>query len=179
METFRKALECCFLKAIQTRGSRYTWANNRRGRSFTKEKLDRALANPTWKHLFKDGCCSVEPTVKSDHSPLVVFIGNRNSYGILHSKCSRMEAAWLLKEDCAQTIKAAWGKAASGEDLSTIMKRRLLNCRYALNTWNAKTNKKIPADIKEKLVKLKHLQENGRGEHIDSASNLQKKLTNL
>ncbi|XP_042988665.1 uncharacterized protein LOC122316197 [Carya illinoinensis] len=176
MEIFRDVLESCSLKAIQTRGSRYTWTNNRRGRSFTKEKLDRALVNLAWKHLFKEGCYSVEPAVKSNHSPLVIFIGNKRNYGSPQTKCFRMEAAWLLNEDCVQTIKEAWGKAASGEDLSTTLKRILLNCRSALNIWNSKTNKKIPADIKKKLVKVKDLQENVRGEHIDSASKLQKEI---
>ncbi|KAG6652330.1 hypothetical protein CIPAW_06G177100 [Carya illinoinensis] len=48
MERFRDALECCSLNLVMTLGSKYTWANNRSGQNFTREQLDKALANPAW-----------------------------------------------------------------------------------------------------------------------------------
>ncbi|XP_042988748.1 uncharacterized protein LOC122316282 [Carya illinoinensis] len=48
METFRSALDWCSLNQVMTFGPKYTWTNNRRGQNFTKELLDRALANPIW-----------------------------------------------------------------------------------------------------------------------------------
>ncbi|XP_042972814.1 uncharacterized protein LOC122304621 [Carya illinoinensis] len=176
MEVFREALEFCSLMPIQTRGSKFTWANNRRGRNFTKERLDRALVNLSWQEISRDSWCSVEPAVKLDHSPLALSIKKQGSHGYPEGKCFRFETAWILKENCAQTIKEAWGKATSGQDMTTMMKSRLLNCRFALKTWNAKVNKTTPTEIKVKLGKLREMQDKGRGDHVESVKNLQKDI---
>jgi hypothetical protein len=44
MEDFRQVLEDCSLYDCL----KYTWNNGQEGRSFTKERLDRAVANPKW-----------------------------------------------------------------------------------------------------------------------------------
>lgn len=51
------------------------------------------------------------------------------------------EATWLLKDECVQTIKEAWEKAAGGEDFTNMMRRRLLNCRSALKNGMPKKTK--------------------------------------
>ncbi|XP_042964610.1 uncharacterized protein LOC122298825 [Carya illinoinensis] len=70
MEDFREAIEFCLLDSIPTKGNRFTWSNNRSGRGFIKEKLDRALANVEWKTRFPNAICQVLTAMKSDHAPL-------------------------------------------------------------------------------------------------------------
>lgn len=69
MEAFREALEFCSLIEIHTKGLKFTWANNRRGMGFTKERLDRVVANLEWHQRFSDSNCLVLPALKSDQCP--------------------------------------------------------------------------------------------------------------
>ncbi|KAG6667193.1 hypothetical protein CIPAW_01G083900 [Carya illinoinensis] len=60
MESFRNTLEWCSFNSILTKGPMFTWANNRMKPFFTKERLDRALANPNWMESFNESCCHAE-----------------------------------------------------------------------------------------------------------------------
>jgi hypothetical protein len=48
MKGFREAIESCRLSDLGYLGSMYTWSNGRADGSFTRERLDRAMANPEW-----------------------------------------------------------------------------------------------------------------------------------
>jgi hypothetical protein len=45
MEDFKGALEDCHLSDMGATGPKFTWHNGRQGRDFTKERLDRVVAN--------------------------------------------------------------------------------------------------------------------------------------
>lgn len=49
-------------------------ANNQKGANFTKEKLDRVVANPTGMSLFFRSLYNVLPQLKSDHPALFIQI---------------------------------------------------------------------------------------------------------
>jgi hypothetical protein len=48
MEAFKRALEDCKLSDLGYKGSKFTWNNGCAGREFTKEHLDRGVANKEW-----------------------------------------------------------------------------------------------------------------------------------
>lgn len=52
MDDFRQTLMDCDLGDLGFERSQFKWCNNREGTNFTKEKLDRALANCEWQQLF-------------------------------------------------------------------------------------------------------------------------------
>jgi hypothetical protein len=53
MHKFRLALEDCDLHDLGFVGDPYTWRNNHHvAASYTKERLDRAVANSTWRCTF-------------------------------------------------------------------------------------------------------------------------------
>lgn len=52
MTGFREALEVCRLGDLGFSGSMYTWSNRRADGTFTKERLDLAMANPEWCTIF-------------------------------------------------------------------------------------------------------------------------------
>ncbi|XP_042958141.1 uncharacterized protein LOC122293703 [Carya illinoinensis] len=54
IEAFRQAIERCGLYDVHHLGQHFTWSNNRRGTEFTKERIDKAMANKEWKELFRD-----------------------------------------------------------------------------------------------------------------------------
>ncbi|XP_042958050.1 uncharacterized protein LOC122293561 [Carya illinoinensis] len=54
IEAFRQAVEICGLYDVHHLGQYFTWSNNRRGEDFTKERIDRAMANKEWQELFRE-----------------------------------------------------------------------------------------------------------------------------
>ncbi|XP_042950127.1 uncharacterized protein LOC122282241 [Carya illinoinensis] len=170
MEKFRNALDWCSLNLIFDSRTKIYLANNRSGQNFTKEQLDRALANPSW---LKEASCIVNPAVKSDHSALHINLGNQRNQGRPQSKLLRFEVAWTLKEGYATTLKEAWGKANPGESHTTMMTRRLSNCSFALTRWNTTENRSSPTEIKQKMERLSELHKAGRGDQVNSILKLQ------
>lgn len=45
MASFQKAITHSGLSDIPSSGQRFTWSNNHKGVAFTKERIDRAMAN--------------------------------------------------------------------------------------------------------------------------------------
>jgi hypothetical protein len=48
MEEFKKALENSQQSDLGFRGPKFTWNNEQIGHGFSKERLDRAVANKKW-----------------------------------------------------------------------------------------------------------------------------------
>ena len=63
MEAFQKALEDCDLADLGYHGPKYTWSNCREGGDFTKERLDRVVANRRLCEIFQDAEVSVDTVV--------------------------------------------------------------------------------------------------------------------
>ena len=53
-------------------GSKFTWTNNRFGRSHIRERLDRWIANSEWTLLFSNTKILHLPIHTSDHAPLLL-----------------------------------------------------------------------------------------------------------
>lgn len=74
MATFRSALNDSDLIDLGFIGDIFTWSNNREGREFTKERLDRACGNTTWIDSFNSYSVALLNCTHSDHGPLFVQI---------------------------------------------------------------------------------------------------------
>jgi len=69
---FRIALEDCQLCDLGYTGSRFTWSNKRTDGSFTKERLDRAVANMEWFSRFHFVTVRTMVARTSDHCPIQI-----------------------------------------------------------------------------------------------------------
>ncbi len=72
MQAFQSALGDCNLADLGFRGPKFTWWNGRQGEDFTRERLDRAVANPEWNQLFNAAEVEVLANSVSDHHPLLI-----------------------------------------------------------------------------------------------------------
>lgn len=72
MAGFREAPEACQLGDLGFAGPRFTWCNQRTDDKYTKERFDRAVANPEWCSIFPIVSILVLAARSSNHSPLVV-----------------------------------------------------------------------------------------------------------
>ncbi|XP_042983266.1 uncharacterized protein LOC122312668 [Carya illinoinensis] len=135
IEKFRQALEQCGIRDLTYSGQRYTWSNNRRGRGFTKERIDRAMANREWLELFPSALCHVMTAVKSDHSSLITSIIHNNGEGSRKQRVFRYEAAWDLREDSTIVLEQAWKRSEMGDDLAGSLRDKLETCQKSLTRW--------------------------------------------
>jgi hypothetical protein len=73
MENFQNTLEVCGLSDLGYRSPKYTWNNGRERANFTKDRLDKVVANQDWCALHHEVEVLVGVTICSNHSPLFVF----------------------------------------------------------------------------------------------------------
>lgn len=77
MEPFREAIEDSGPSDLGYKGSRFTRCNNKEGKEFTKERLDRTLGNNEWHSLFSSTEVNTLGAENSDHSPLFIICNNQ------------------------------------------------------------------------------------------------------
>jgi hypothetical protein len=114
MHKFRSALEDCGLHDLGFVGDPFTWRNNHHAAaSFTKERLDRAVANSDWRCIFPLVRVVNGDPRHSDHRPIIIEVGNRDindNNGQVHV-LPKFEAKWLEEEECEHRVIEAWGRA--------------------------------------------------------------------
>ncbi|XP_042972730.1 uncharacterized protein LOC122304522 [Carya illinoinensis] len=157
IEDFRRAVEFCGLQDLYSLGQSFTWSNNRRGRDFTKERIDRAMVNKEWNELFSSGTCTVLAAVRSDHSPLCISKHKEDNGKRKRRVCFRYEAAWDLKDECKKIVEKAKkaDRMSGGGGNSVRLKLEL--CKRGLMQWNQKEKVQTQKDINQKLEKISHL----------------------
>ncbi|KAF5458927.1 hypothetical protein F2P56_022920 [Juglans regia] len=77
IDDFRNVLQDCQLWDLGFTQGKYTWSNFRQDHNFTKERLDRAIANSEWCAMFGGGEVQVLASSTSDHCPILMNVGNR------------------------------------------------------------------------------------------------------
>lgn len=84
-------------------GSKFTWSNNRTGRSRIMQRLGRALYNTTWLSLCSTSAMHLH-RAHSDHAPLLIscFKGTNNVSSF------RFLNVWTRHRDFIQVVKEAW-----------------------------------------------------------------------
>lgn len=74
VEKFQEAFENCGLTDIPTYGYKFTWSNDKRGLGFTKEKLDRVIANRESLNILSGSACNVLLIAIFDHFPHLITL---------------------------------------------------------------------------------------------------------
>ncbi|XP_042950080.1 uncharacterized protein LOC122282195 [Carya illinoinensis] len=108
MVMFREALETNELFDMGYVGDCFTWSNGHDDHTFTKERLDRYVANKEWRgrfHLVK-----VEGLVakSSDHKPILMMARNERYRETRRRFLFKFKASWLRQEDCEMVVKKVW-----------------------------------------------------------------------
>lgn len=105
IEQFRKVREECRLFDLGWRGSCYTWSNNHSDKSFTKERLDRGVANQKWSEFYTDTWVEILAACSSDHKPLLLHMSRGQHRNHVNRKKFKYEVCWALEEDCSKVVR--------------------------------------------------------------------------
>lgn len=157
MPGFRTALEKCHLCDLCYSGSRFTWSNRRTDGTFTKEQLDRAVANVVWYSRYQTVMVQTLAARTSDHSPILVTFceeaPKKQSY-----KCGfKFEASWTTDMECPFVIKDAWKNDVLGGAPMQAVQRRLSSCQHALYKWRWRKFGHADHQLKKKTKQFEEL----------------------
>ncbi|CAM9004002.1 unnamed protein product [Rhodiola kirilowii] len=143
MAQFRAVLADCQLSEVGYTGSKYTYSNRRQGSDETKCRLDRALATPEWRNIFKGAEVRHLTTFHSDHRPIqLCFI----KPAVKWSGLFRFETMWTRDQRFKKVVSSQWSLLQAG----TLMDK-LEGLKAPLTKWN----KRVFGNVNEKLSSLK------------------------
>lgn len=119
-------------------GPPFTWSNNHHGSTRIWRRLDRGIANSTWRTTFQDASIFHEIAVGSDHRPLVLSMSKR---GRFYRRAFKYEIKWQGMEGYLEAITTGWGLDHRGSSLYKFS-RNLRGVRSSLLQWitRVKTN---------------------------------------
>ena len=136
IQGFREAVDVCMLLDIGYSGRFWTFEKKVRGGSYTKVRLDRALANADWRARFPLADLTHLTAASSDHSHILMRL-NREQPSSRQPKPFRYEVMWEGHESWSETINSAWTCGGS----TTKWRSCELNCKQYLMIWGAGTTR--------------------------------------
>ena len=123
MIEFEDCLQDSELEDLRFSGMQFTWRNKRDGTRAITRKLDRVLVNQIWNSSYQHAAAEFLPPGVSDHSPVVVKLGNN---GGRRKTPFKFFSHLADKEDFLVTVAQAWTFGVHGSlqfKLSSKLKR--------------------------------------------------------
>ncbi|GMI92262.1 hypothetical protein like AT1G43760 [Hibiscus trionum] len=147
MTLFRDALYDSDLADLGFKGVWYTWEHGRLADNNIRERLDRAVANPSWWSRFPGYNVTHLNHSISDYCPLLIELASNNvNNARVPEHFFRFDANWILEEDLEHEIRSFW--ESSTDPLPT----KLVGLGSKLMLWG-KTRKKANSSYKRRLQK--------------------------
>lgn len=128
MSSFRDCLDACSLMDIDSKGCAFTWANNREGEDYVKERLDRVVCTLEWRLMYPEAEAFALPAIGSDHSPIILSCQSTQAR---RKKNFRFEAFWLENDECREVVLNSWAPPIQNQQ-GLVGKIKLFK-RHSLN----------------------------------------------
>ncbi|KAL9680477.1 hypothetical protein QQ045_018356 [Rhodiola kirilowii] len=160
MRNFRECLEDCGLTDLSYKGEMFTYSNRRRGDQEVKVRLDRAVANESWREAFPQAIVKHDLSYTSDYSPLIIYL--KEEVGSIKGGISRFEQMWLRHERFKEMVETLWKFQHPGGPLS----RKLKDCMQGLSRWGDETFGNVRKRIKNLKEEIQRLRGINRTEEI-------------
>ncbi|XP_035547368.1 uncharacterized protein LOC118348906 [Juglans regia] len=105
MSMFREVLSENNLSDLGYVGCPFTWSNKHGDQTFTKERLDRFVANHKWRDMFRRVKVKSLVAVCSDHRPIVLEVRETPFMVGRRERSFFFEASWIKDEECEEVLK--------------------------------------------------------------------------
>ena len=102
-----------------------------------RARLDRGVASPEWSDLFKKATVEHICSSRSDHLPLLVWLGKRKEWrtkGEGNQKVFRYEHMWERASSLQSTIKNTWTRGGHAANLLKVI-GKLASMQKELKKW--------------------------------------------
>ena len=148
---FISIIEACGLVDMGYYGQNYTWCNHRRDGARIWKRLDRGMTNDKWIDIMPHSSITHLPSIGSDHSPLLMEIGDIQSNII---KYFRFLNCWTENDSFLSTVEQCWNRAATGNPM-WILHTKLRRLTNTLRNWSKQEYGDVFERVKhyEELVK--------------------------
>lgn len=164
MEAFQRCLEHCEMEDLGYVGDPFTWRNNWwDAEGYTRERLDRAVANVGWRCMFPLHKIINGDPRHSDHRPIIAELNVQNilQTGGGGPRCFRFKVRWLQEEGCDEVVGEAWD-AAFRDGASTVGKA-MSKVASSLVKWD----REVLGELKHRIKMVKRDLERCRRGEID------------
>ncbi|XP_042952312.1 uncharacterized protein LOC122289407 [Carya illinoinensis] len=176
MEGFKQCLENCNLYDLGWKAMMYTWTNQHTDDTFTKERLDRVVANPSWLEIFKERVVETLTARQSDHKPILLALFENKPHIRNRRRLFRFEAKWSLDEEGGRVVEDAWKRTLETKNLLIKVQRKLKACSGDLLRWNSQRASDGENEILRLSERLKMEQENESPHNVSVVRKLEKEL---
>ena len=159
MDEFCKVLEVCQLADLGFQGNKFTWTNRRPGEEYTKQRLDRAVANRDWVEKFSASSVTHLFSHAFDHLPILLRTMKDRSKRGRGVGSFKFEESWLMWDDCGEVVAEAWTKGRVGSSsLETTMEKIRISGAELL-AWGSSKTRPETEEIKRLQKRLEELNE--------------------
>jgi hypothetical protein len=99
--------------------NKFTWTNKRWGPNCIRERLDRGIANISWRLAFPEAAILHLGVIKFNYAPILLDTNPSNPFT---SRPFRFEAAWARDSGCYRVIEEAWKENVRGQTATCSVK---------------------------------------------------------
>lgn len=147
---FNEMLSNCCLTNLGFSGPRFTWTNLRQTGGLIQERLDRAVANPSWRLMFPNAELRHLPRVHSDHCPVLLDFNPRRIVG--RQKPFRFETMWLSHPTFENVVIQSW------EEGGHVLQNSIDIFCHKVTKWNKEVFGNVFQKKRKLLARLEGIQ---------------------
>ncbi|KAH7834369.1 hypothetical protein Vadar_015294 [Vaccinium darrowii] len=152
---FNQFINQCHLLDLGFSGFPFTWRNNREGEGYIQERLDRALATPSWRTRFRHATVEHLHSVGSDHNALLLDLFPNE---IQRRVPFRFDERWTKEEDFGPIIKQAWSVRTQGSHLFNVQ-HKIKECRTSIRNWKKRKRLNSERKITDLKARIQSIQQ--------------------
>ncbi|XP_023642406.1 uncharacterized protein LOC111831641 [Capsella rubella] len=145
---FRNMIHACGLIDFPFQGNHFSWIGQRTNGQI-RCRLDRAMGNEEWHHIFSHTNVEYLKMWGSDHRPLLAIIQDRPKK---YFRRFMFDKRWVDKPGFREVVSEGW--SASNPQDNTHFMGRIQNCRRLISHWrkSSKSNSELLIkDLQDKI----------------------------
>ncbi|XP_073066021.1 uncharacterized protein [Primulina eburnea] len=169
---FRETISACGLIDLPLIGYPFTWGRSRGTPNAVEERIDRALAIPSWSSIFPQAKLFNQSAPLSDHNPILLQTETPTQFA--KRRGFRFENTWLNEPGFTEVVKQSWEKSHV-----TRLSDRLAMTADSLQQWGRRVTHKYRYEIEKCKRKIEELRSRDDRESVNHLQETNSKLIRL